>query len=425
MLTSACFRENKKGPMKLFLGVLVRESMSAKRERANIEEEYARKLGKLAKQFATKEELGSMKEALDTLKNEIENNSRSHAEMSAELRIQVEKPLSEMMAVQSAIRKKSTATLKAKERYESRSYDVEIITRQLKSPLSTKESDKKDYNLDQKLKQKLDRMSLAANQAEAEYRTGTERLVDTTKEYEAHWRETCIEAEKMEKDRLEFLRDNVWNFANMISSVCVSVDESCERIRHSLEDFDVDADLDLFAKTRATGTELPTPIEYIKYQSRLNEASQFDNYTGNGSLTPNRSSFDTNTYNSTSMSLPGWFTSKDLSFRSDANTQPQKMHTFLSDNKKNSLISDVSESKILSSYDSRSNSLISNSSLWTEKNPRNTEASFDMKSNSHAKKVSLWTEKNDNKEQKEVDEDDFEDYDPFDLPATPFLCKVQ
>lgn len=75
------------------------------KERAAIEEEYAKRLSKLNKNFAIKEEIGTMKDALEVLKAEIETSARVHAEMGSDIRIQLEKPLIEFTNSQSLLRK--------------------------------------------------------------------------------------------------------------------------------------------------------------------------------------------------------------------------------------------------------------------------------------------------------------------------------
>ena len=41
--------------------------------------------------------------------------------------------------------------------------------------------------------------------------------------------------------------------------------QSCEKVRKSLEECDVDADIDLFVKEKATGTERPLTVPYVNY----------------------------------------------------------------------------------------------------------------------------------------------------------------
>lgn len=72
--------------------------------RAAIEDDYSKRLSKLAKATIGKDEIGTMKEALDTLRAELEQCAASHANLAAELKAKAERPLAEFINEQSAVR---------------------------------------------------------------------------------------------------------------------------------------------------------------------------------------------------------------------------------------------------------------------------------------------------------------------------------
>ena len=57
----------------------------------------------------------------------------------------------------------------------------------------------------------------------------------------------------MEEDRIDFLRNILWQYSNLLADVCVQDDQAYERIRKSLEKCDIDADIELFINSKATG----------------------------------------------------------------------------------------------------------------------------------------------------------------------------
>ncbi|KAI9324526.1 hypothetical protein BDR26DRAFT_903570, partial [Obelidium mucronatum] len=76
------------------------------KERALIEEEYARKLFKLSKSFdGCDPEIGTMKEALQIVKNELEFSAKSHMNASVQFKSQLETPTHEFLTTQSGMRK--------------------------------------------------------------------------------------------------------------------------------------------------------------------------------------------------------------------------------------------------------------------------------------------------------------------------------
>lgn len=98
------------------------------KERAAIEEEYGKRLKKLAKSFNPKEEIGyisplrprpinvtyslficffcrTLRESLDVVRNELEKTGQSRLDLAAEIKIKLEKPLAELIVSQSNIRR--------------------------------------------------------------------------------------------------------------------------------------------------------------------------------------------------------------------------------------------------------------------------------------------------------------------------------
>ena len=78
------------------------------RERSLIEEEFSNRLNKLAKTFNPKEELGTLRDALEDLKLETEKTARAHQELANDIRLKIEKPLNEFISTQTSLRKNVT-----------------------------------------------------------------------------------------------------------------------------------------------------------------------------------------------------------------------------------------------------------------------------------------------------------------------------
>ncbi|KAI8812361.1 hypothetical protein BJ742DRAFT_793886 [Cladochytrium replicatum] len=251
------------------------ELLTLVKERAAIEEDYGKRLAKVAKAFVTKEEMGTMKDSLEVLRTEMENTARAHLNLATELRTQLEKPVSDFIAHQSSTRKNHAAMLdkdlkaksaqmaavsKAKERYEAKCAEADGLLVQMRPTLQPKEADK--------LRARHEKTVAAAKSADSEYKSGIEKFGELSKKWETNFRAACTVAQKLEENRLENMREFIWNFVNMISSTCVADDECCERVRVSLESVEIDKDIQLFIDTRSTGTELPALLVYVPYTSK-------------------------------------------------------------------------------------------------------------------------------------------------------------
>ncbi|KAI8914485.1 hypothetical protein EDD86DRAFT_186441, partial [Gorgonomyces haynaldii] len=257
------------------------EVFNLMKERASIEEEYGKRLSKLAKNFATKEELGTLRDGLDAVKNELEKSARAHLELANDLKVKIEKPLAEFMSTQTQIRKnhqkvlekhlqnkqsQENMVLRAKDRYESKSIEHMQLMQASKHGLPSKESEK--------LRLKAERAALQAKQADQEYLSACDRLQEIHESWKNDMHQACVDYQKLEEDRFNFLRGNLWNYSNFVSGGCVLDDESCERIRLALEKCDFMADLDMFLQASATGRDIPPPLKYVPFHDGVSSENR-------------------------------------------------------------------------------------------------------------------------------------------------------
>ena len=80
------------------------------------------------------------------------------------------------------------------------------------------------------------------------------------------------------------MKASLWSFANIASTVCVSDDASCEKVRLALENCEVEKDIMGFIKSSGTGQEIPDPPKYINFArgdvtDTASEASEDDAYS--------------------------------------------------------------------------------------------------------------------------------------------------
>ncbi|KAI8614456.1 hypothetical protein BC830DRAFT_1169424 [Chytriomyces sp. MP71] len=253
------------------------EIASVFKERAAIEEEFGKRLAKLAKTFTTTEEMGTLRESLDLVKSELETSARAHLDIANEIRLQLEKPTMDFLASQSVVRKTHHANMerrlkakaqmhsnaqKAGAKYVSKCREVDQLA--VPQPnLPPKDAEK--------LQMRLEKAQQQANQNDLDYVSAVERLADAHARWEEDFRVTCNEFQKLEEERIDYLRGRLWAYANIISTLCVSDDESCERIRGSLEKCSVAKDLALFLDMSSTGTLVPQPLQYVNYYSKSSE----------------------------------------------------------------------------------------------------------------------------------------------------------
>lgn len=86
------------------------------RERAALEEEYGKRLARLSKSFSSRSEGGSLRESLEVVRLELEGSfalliiyllatAQTHLDLASDIRVKLDRPVSEFIANQAAVRK--------------------------------------------------------------------------------------------------------------------------------------------------------------------------------------------------------------------------------------------------------------------------------------------------------------------------------
>jgi len=80
----------------------------------------------------------------------------------------------------------------------------------------------------EKVNLKLERTQQTVQTNEREFASYAKALSETVQKWEANWKNFCDSCQDLEEDRLDFVKDVAWAYANAVSTVCVSDDEvSC------------------------------------------------------------------------------------------------------------------------------------------------------------------------------------------------------
>jgi hypothetical protein len=136
---------------------------------------------------------------------------------------------------------------------------------------------------ERKNKAKLEKTQINVATSNTEYENAVKALEETTARWNREWKAAADKFQDLEEERLDFTKSSLWTFANIASTVCVSDDASCEKIRLSLEKMEVEKDIVGFIKERGTGQEIPDPPKYINFcrgdVDSQSEVSEDENYS--------------------------------------------------------------------------------------------------------------------------------------------------
>ncbi|KAL9004805.1 MAG: hypothetical protein Q9188_002396 [Gyalolechia gomerana] len=258
--------------------------------RATIEDEYARKLLALCRKPLGSSEAGTLRASLDVVRGEVESMGKSHQGIAAQMKTELEEPLSAFAGgmkerrkiVQAGIEKlykvkqqQTQSVNKSRDRYEQDCLKIKGYLAQGHMVMGQEE---------RKNKAKMEKTQIQLASTSNEYEAAVKALEETTGRWNRDWKAACDKFQDLEEERLDFTKSSLWTFANVASTVCVSDDASCEKIRLSLESCEVEKDINGFIQVSGTGQEIPDPPKYINFcrgdlNDTCSEASEDENFS--------------------------------------------------------------------------------------------------------------------------------------------------
>ncbi|KAI5622588.1 proline-serine-threonine phosphatase-interacting protein 2, partial [Silurus asotus] len=244
--------------------------------RAAIEEKYAKELLGLSKKVCGHNEMNTLKRSLDVFKLQTEQVSMSHLHLAQSIREEAKK-LEEFREKQKEAKKKVEQqmdvlhkqkatqykkTMETKKTYEQKCRDKEDAEQTMNRNSTTSNTKQQE-----KLYAKAQQAKLAAEEADRVYNQNILVLGKMQDEWLNEHVKACEIFEKQEVERICVLRNIVWTHLNHLSQQCVTSDELYEEVRKSLEQCDIQEDIEHFINLRRTGDKPPAPVPYENFYS--------------------------------------------------------------------------------------------------------------------------------------------------------------
>ncbi|SLM35163.1 SH3 domain [Lasallia pustulata] len=232
--------------------------------RAAIEDEYSRKLLSLCRKPLGSNEAGTLRASLDVMRGEVESMGKAHQTIAGQMKSELEEPLAAFggglkerrKIVQTGIEKllklkiqQTQVVNKARDRYEQDCLKIKGYLAQGHMVMGQEE---------RKNKAKMEKTQIQLASTSNEYEAAVKALEETTGRWNRDWKAACDKFQDLEEERLDFMKSSLWTFANVAST-------SCEKIRLSLENCEVEKDITSFIQERGTGQEIPDPPKYINF----------------------------------------------------------------------------------------------------------------------------------------------------------------
>ncbi|XP_062870549.1 proline-serine-threonine phosphatase-interacting protein 2 [Trichomycterus rosablanca] len=244
--------------------------------RAAIEEKYAKDLLGLSKKVCGHNEMNTLKRSLDVFKLQTEQVGFSHLHLAQAMRDEVKK-LEEFKEKQKEARKKMEQqidalhkqkatqykkTMETKKTYEQKCRDKEEAEQAMNRSAGASNSKQQE-----KLFAKAQQAKQSAEEADRMYNQSVCVLGKIREEWLNEFVKACEMFEKQEVERISVLRNVIWTHLNQLSQQCVTSDELYEDVRKSLEQCNIQEDIEHFINLRRTGDKPPAPIQYENFYS--------------------------------------------------------------------------------------------------------------------------------------------------------------
>ncbi|KAG9489687.1 hypothetical protein GDO78_005568, partial [Eleutherodactylus coqui] len=246
------------------------------KQRAMAEEKYGKELIHIAKKAAGLREVNKLRESFDTMKQQIESIGNSHMQLATSLREEI-RSLEDFRERQKELRKKYEnamerlqknkvtlykKTMDSKKNYEQKCKEAEEAQLGFEQVATTGNAKQVE-----KTQNKVKYCKEAAQDADQLYKQNVTLLEKAQLEWETEHVNTCEAFEQQEKDRISIMRNSLWVHSNQFSMQCVKDDEMLEVVRDSLEQCDVEAEMNLFIQANTTGRIPPGPVLFESYSN--------------------------------------------------------------------------------------------------------------------------------------------------------------
>ncbi|CAO3621736.1 unnamed protein product [Cunninghamella blakesleeana] len=218
--------------------------------RAQIEKEYGQRLIKLSHYTLGEVELGTLADSVQRIPKAFESTGKAHIDMAEQLESSLKGPLESFLKEQSELINARTIQIQnskgLKDMHMAHVEKTKQVYDEYNQLLKQKEQNGEDTE--------STKYSLAM--ADREWKNAVENLQDVINKFTLDWRITCDLYQDLEERRINFIRSNLWAFANMMSSVFIVDDRGCESIRSALEMTDVRKDVNDFILKYGTSVKV-------------------------------------------------------------------------------------------------------------------------------------------------------------------------
>ncbi|KAJ7744669.1 hypothetical protein B0H16DRAFT_1463162 [Mycena metata] len=213
------------------------------KERAAIEDDYAKRLAKLSKQVLGRDEIGELRNSLDTIRLETERQASYHLTLSQQVRADLEAQASAFYAKQQHHKKQYQTAIEKEFKAKAAARDLGLVQG-------------KDA---EKIHLKLERAQQTVVSNERDFGNFARALADTVAKWEQDWKIFCDSCQDLGGGPYGIYEGQYVGLRQR------RVDCSCEKMRLALEQMEPDKDMENFVRDYGTGNQIPDPPAFVDF----------------------------------------------------------------------------------------------------------------------------------------------------------------
>lgn len=249
------------------------------REFSSLEKEYSRKLNSLVyKLNLSKYESSNstLIESMDTFHTQCLKITESHSLQANRIEDSILPPLTELISTRKAKEKVLESKISMawkelvslKEKSESKSLKYEKKWNELNSmKAGTLTMNRRELEIFDERTDVLKKKIYLIREENWEL---VNKFNEKLNDWQQLWWDSCEEWQNMEEERIRFLKNNIWEFANILSLYCVETDQFAEIIRTSLQELSATKDISTFVSKNTTGDFIFAPLQFVDFVKNEN-----------------------------------------------------------------------------------------------------------------------------------------------------------
>ncbi|KAM6985461.1 F-BAR domain only protein 2 isoform 2-T2 [Aplochiton taeniatus] len=231
------------------------------RERATIEEAYARSMTKLAKSAGNFSQLGTFAPVWDVFKTSTDKLASCHLELVRKLQELIKE-------VQKYVDEQAKAHKKTKEEVASTLEAVQSIQTTAQALAKSKEN----YNaksLEQERLRKegaaqrdMDKAGIKTKKATESYKSYVEKYAAAKSEFEQKMAETAQKFQDIEESHIVHMKEIIQSYTQSVDETHIQIGEVHTEFVRNMENTSVESLIQKLSESKGTGKERPGPIEF-------------------------------------------------------------------------------------------------------------------------------------------------------------------